>query len=364
QALLASIEARVRDLIGIEHSGLLPVLDWVHHEDERLIVTGDTHWVTVERILSRCRSQGTLMPHNVFLHLATQICTCLEVLHSRPGRGTGAEHVLHMRVQPNHLLVGPGGKVMLHGYGLHRSPTSLPHGLATSASGTRMDYLSPEQTHPDQKLSPSSDIFSLGAVLYEMLSLEPMFRADSNLQTIHSIRRAEVTQQLLRIKQVLPGLDKVLYRSLGLNPRHRYQRAFVLREDLRGLMSGYSFTRVEDETRTLLQPLFDETNPPEPMPPEPRPSTAMFAAHALAERLGGRTPSGDGDDPTTDEQHMVEADTETVTQPDRPLPGDSGPVSLEEPSPLPGPTSLPETQPVQPAAVEATSFIPVGSQAG
>ena len=47
------------------------------------------------------------------------------------------------------------------------------------------------------------------------------------------------------MKHCLPGLDKILYRALSLNPRHRYQRAFVLREDLRGLMVGYQFGDIE-----------------------------------------------------------------------------------------------------------------------
>ena len=45
--------------------------------------------------------------------------------------------------------------------------------------------------------------------------------------------------------RVSGALDKVLFRALSLNPRHRYQRAFVLREDLRGLMAGFSFADIE-----------------------------------------------------------------------------------------------------------------------
>jgi hypothetical protein len=65
-----------------------------------------------------------------------------------------------------------------------------------------------------------------------------------------------VTTQLLEVKEVLPGLDKVLYRALSLNPRHRYQRAFVLREDLRGLMAGFSFANIDQDTQDFLKPLF------------------------------------------------------------------------------------------------------------
>jgi len=306
---LASAEARVRDLLGVRHPFLVQVLDWVADAGDRYIVEDWVDGVDLERVLNWCRSNRQRIPHNVFLNLATQVCNGLEALHGRPGKGSGSDNVLHLGLKPSAIFLTRDGKVMLGGYGLTRSPTSLPHGGASGPVPMRMEYLSPEQTHSDQKLSPSSDIFSLGALLYELLTLEPLFRSESNLQTINRVRRAEVTTQLLRIKELMPGLDKVLYRALSLNPRHRYQRAFVLREDLRGLMAGYSFNTIIDDTRSFLAPLFDhaptpgrraasllEKAPDAPMDadafddmpvtsidPDPM-STAALAAQALAAR--------------------------------------------------------------------------------
>ena len=260
-ARLASIEARVKDLLGVRHPFLVHVVDHVQEGDEHFIVEEHIDGVTLEKVLAWCRQNQRTVPHNIFLNIATQVCNGLEALHGRTGKGTSAEHVLHLSLKPGAIFVTRDGKVMVGSYGLTRSPTTLPHGGVAGPVPTRMEYLSPEQTHPDQKLTPASDIFALGAVLYELLTLESLFKADSNLQTIHRVRRAEVTTQLLRVKEVMPGLDKVLYRALSLNPRHRYQRAFVLREDLRGLMAGYSFTSIAEDTRNFLQPLLDSVAP-------------------------------------------------------------------------------------------------------
>ena len=258
---LASVEARVKDLLGVRHPFLVQVLDWVQQDDQRFAVEDWVEGCDLDRVIAWCRKQNRTLPHNVFLNLATQVCNGLEALHGRPGKGSGAENVLHLGLKPGALFATPDGKVIVGSYALTRSPTSLPHGGVAGPIPTRMEYLSPEQTHPDQKLTPASDIFALGAVLYELLTLEPLFRADSNLQTIHRVRKAEVTRQLLQVKEIMPGLDKVLYRALSLNPRHRYQRAFVLREDLRGLMAGYSFSSIAEDTRNFLQPLFNQNQP-------------------------------------------------------------------------------------------------------
>ncbi|NOY25649.1 MAG: serine/threonine protein kinase, partial [Oligoflexia bacterium] len=255
---LASTEARVRDLVGVRHPFLVQVLDWVAVGDDRYIVEDRVDGIDLDRVLAWCRSHDQTIPHNVFLNLATQICNGLEALHGRPGRGSGADNVLHLGLRPGAVYVTRDGKVVLGGFGLTRSPTTLSHGGISAPVPTRMEYLSPEQTQTAQKLTPASDIFALGAVLYELLTTTPLFRSDSNLQTINRIRKAELTTQLLQVKNLMLGLDKVLYRALSLNPRHRYQRAFVLREDLRGLMAGYSFSTIVDDTRTFFGPLFQE----------------------------------------------------------------------------------------------------------
>ncbi|MBM4368847.1 MAG: serine/threonine protein kinase, partial [Deltaproteobacteria bacterium] len=254
---LSAIEGRVRDLIGVRHPYLVHVLEHVVEGDEHFLVEEYVDGVTLEQVLNWCRQSGHQIPHNVFLNIATQICNGLEALHGRSGKGSASEHVLHYALKPSAIFLTREGKVLVGSYGLARSPTSFPHGGVSAPVPARMEYLSPEQTHPDQKLTPASDIFSLGACLYEVLTLESLFRAESNLQTIHKVRRAEVTSHLLRVKERMPGLDKVLFRALSLNPRHRYQRAFVLREDLRGLMAGYSFASINEDTRSFLGPLLE-----------------------------------------------------------------------------------------------------------
>ncbi len=253
---LSGIESRARDLVSVRHPSLVPVLDYVAVGEDRYVIEEWVDAVPIAALLQHLRESDATLPHNVFLNLATQICNGLEALHSRAGESTASENVLHTALSPSRVLVRQSGKVVIGGYGLIRSPTATPTRGVGDAVATRLEYLSPEQTHPGQQLTPASDIFSLGTVLYELLTNRPMFRAKSNLQTIHRVRRAEVTSHLLEVKELLPGLDRVLYRALSLNPRHRYQRAFVLREDLRGLMAGFSFANIEEETQAVLGPLF------------------------------------------------------------------------------------------------------------
>jgi serine/threonine protein kinase len=272
EARLSALRARVGDLLPVRHVALLPVLD-AFEVPEDGSGSGGLHivqeWVdsvSLADVARWCNERDEALPHNVFLHLAVQICNGLEALHSRPGASSGTRHVLHLCVRPESILLTRDGELLLGDHGLVRSPTLAPH-----SGGIRLKtaYLSPEQTHQDEALTPASDLFCLGAVLYEMLVHRAMFQDSTPLRTIARVRRAEVTTQLLEVKEILPGVDRVLYRALALSPRHRYQRAFVMREDLRALMAGYSFSDIEGECRQFLEPLFqgrtraiDELTPP------------------------------------------------------------------------------------------------------
>jgi serine/threonine protein kinase len=263
KARLTSVEARVRDLMGAKHPLLLPILDWIEVDEERLIVEEWTNHIDLEKVLAYARQNNRPIPGNVFLNIATQICNGLEALHGRPGRGTGAQNILHLALRPSACRVDPEGQVVLGAFALLRSPLALPGG-GEGPIPMRFEYLSPEQTHASQKLTPASDVFTLGSLLYELFTLKPLFKANSKEQTVQQLRRAEVTSQLLKVKEGMPGLDKLLFRALSVNPRHRYQRAFVLREDLRGLMAGYSFANISRDAGLYLSPLFSAQNQTEP----------------------------------------------------------------------------------------------------
>lgn len=254
--LRSVIEARVRDLMMVRHPTLVPVLDAIATDHDLWVLEEWTESVDLRAVVARAARENLTMPHNVFLNVATQICNGLEALHGRRAANSGEDNLLHLALNPSAVRVDADGRVQLGGFGLIRSPLPAAGPSSKNELGDLARYLSPEQTHADQRLSPASDIFSLGSLLYELLVLEPMFKADSDLQTVQLIRRAELSSQLLEVRESLPGLDKVLFRALSLNPRHRYQRAFVLREDLRGLMAGFTFADIEEVSRAFFGPVF------------------------------------------------------------------------------------------------------------
>lgn len=147
--------------------------------------------------------------------------------------------LIHRDLKPGNILVGPDLEPVLLDFGL---------ALQVDAEGRRLtldgevagtpDYLSPEQTRGERALDMRTDIFSLGAILYELLTGVAPFRADSFTEQMRMIREADPALPR-RINPALPGaLQNICLKALEKRPAERYGSAREMAEDLDRFLAG------------------------------------------------------------------------------------------------------------------------------
>jgi len=174
---------------------------------------------------------GPLAPKEA-VRLAVQIAAALEDAHSHG--------ILHRDLKPSNIMVTVKGSVKLLDFGLAKlmAPTdsSITLTLEGMVTGTPA-YMSPEQAQ-GQPLDERSDIFSFGAVLYEMLSGRRAFEGDSAAQVLSCILRDDP-----RPIQGPPSLEHVVMRCLEKSPTARFQTANELRNALEHLDLRVSASR-------------------------------------------------------------------------------------------------------------------------
>jgi hypothetical protein len=145
--------------------------------------------------------------------------------------------VLHLDLKPGNILLGPEGEPLIADFGLARRIDEGPRGDEDIA-GTP-SYMAPEQalakSHP---IGPATDIYGLGAILYELLSGHPPFLGGTARSTLEQVVRDEPPPLRIAARGAPADLAAICERCLAKDPAQRYASARELGDDLRRFLEG------------------------------------------------------------------------------------------------------------------------------
>src|SRR5437867_6879555 len=201
------------------------------------------------------RMAGAALPQRKALDYALQIARGLAAAHEKG--------IVHRDIKPDNIFVTDDGRVKLLDFGLAKltgasetqSQTEIPTRRVDTDPGTvmgTMAYMSPEQLK-GQPADLRSDIFSFGAILYEMLSGKRAFRGDSMAETMSAILREEPPDLSETNIAVSPALERVVRHCLEKNPAERFHSARDLAfaiESLSGTATSSGQTMTDVATAT------------------------------------------------------------------------------------------------------------------
>jgi serine/threonine-protein kinase len=191
------------------------------------------HFIVMEYVEGRTLAEylaggGRIMPERS-IDVAIEVCRALEAAH--------AQGVIHRDIKPGNIMLDSRGDVKVTDFGIARVVSTAETVAQTAAILGTASYLSPEQAQ-GQPVDGRTDIYSLGCVLFEMLTGRAPFQGDSPVAVAskHVLEQPVSPSKLNR--DVSPDLDAVVLRALAKNPANRYQSAEEFRADLERVRRG------------------------------------------------------------------------------------------------------------------------------
>jgi len=229
---LRRFEQEARAAGVLNHPNITAVHDFGTHEGSPYVVQELLEGETLRSILAT----GGLSPRKA-TDYAIQIVRGLAAAHEKG--------IVHRDLKPENVFVTNDGRVKILDFGLAKltidegagTQTNLPTKTAGTEAGVvlgTLGYMSPEQVR-GKSADARSDIFSFGAILYEMLSGKRAFQGDSAADTMSAILKEDPPEISLTNQSVPAGLDRVIRHCLEKNPEQRFRSAHDLAFDLESL---------------------------------------------------------------------------------------------------------------------------------
>jgi TonB family protein len=258
----------------------------------------------LREVLGRCRDAGVTVPVPLALHCAAQLASALDHAHTTRDFDKRDLGLVHRDVSPPNVLISNDGEVKLCDFGIAKALSKATHTRDGLLKG-KLRYMSPEQAS-GREIDHRSDIFSLGLVLYEMLTGRKVFDGTSEAEILKQVRNPRVEAPSSVNPAVPPDADRIVLRALEADPSRRYQSAAAIGQALEAAIRGHGWAPdaaalaafVRDPAAPVAvatlapppvvpPPRSPKVPAPPPLAPEPEPMSQIEVA---AEELGSPSP--------------------------------------------------------------------------
>jgi eukaryotic-like serine/threonine-protein kinase len=214
-------EAKILGML--HHPNVVQVYDFGEDNGVLFLALEYVEGPSLSRVLRTLRGANKRMPPPIVAFVAREICralACVHELRDDKGRPLGA---IHRDVTPSNVVLTPAGEVKLLDFGVATFKDALQATKAGTVKG-KPAYLAPEQLE-GKSIDGRVDVFALGIVMHEMLTLQHLFAGDSDLGTVKQIMEMDIPRPSAGRGDVPEALEQIVMRALERDREKRFATA-------------------------------------------------------------------------------------------------------------------------------------------
>jgi serine/threonine protein kinase len=228
QQFIQRFEEEAAAVASLRHPNIVQVYDYNSDEGTHYMVLEFVPGETLQDRLQRLSTQGRTLDVNEAIKYILNICDALGYAHQRG--------MIHRDIKPANIMLDVYGQAILMDFGIVKILGGTSHTATGAVLGTAR-YISPEVIRSEQA-DQRSDIYSLGVMIYEMLSGQPPFRSDSTM-SLMMMHLNEPVPDPRTLRADLPtALVNIMLKCLEKDRANRYQNVGELAAELKGALAG------------------------------------------------------------------------------------------------------------------------------
>ncbi len=271
-------EAKIAGLLS--HANIVQIVDLGQVDGAWYLAMEYVDGPDLGAVMMRAREKGLVLPVPHAAFVALELLKGLDYAHQRTVMRGGRPvplHIIHRDISPPNILLSMQGEVKLTDFGIARAAHKVLETQAGIVKG-RFDYMSPEHAAGGKDIDQRSDLFSVGVVLYEMLTGEHPFRDETEIGTLERVREGTYEPASARNPDVPQSLDRIVARALEVDRRSRFNTATAFKDALDRFFHDSGFIFTQSTLEAYLKGLFpdrdyhrnNDTPPGVVVPPPPR----------------------------------------------------------------------------------------------
>ncbi|MEE2750624.1 MAG: serine/threonine-protein kinase [Myxococcota bacterium] len=240
----------------LQHPNIVHVYDFGKLHANCYIAMECVEGKDAKRVLKKLSERRKLLPIEFALFIAHEVALALDHAHTKTNIEGQPLGIVHRDMSPANVLVSYAGEVKLADFGIAKADFS-GYDTEVGVLKGKFEYMSPEQAR-GESVTQSSDLFSLGIILYELLTSRRLFKAKTEIATLEKIKKLDFKPPSAYNPAVSEELDAIVLKALQQEPGERYQSAHDFQHALHDLLHTDFEPQPKRRLADFLSELFED----------------------------------------------------------------------------------------------------------